>query len=248
MAIVGIIPARYGSSRFPGKPLVDILGKSMLARVYGQAIQADRLDEVVIATDDERIMDHADKIGARCVMTRSDHVSGTDRCWEAFEKLNESFSHVLNIQGDEPFIDPAQINDLAAACESDTEIATQMIVCNNHEMLFDDSEVKIVVNRNMEAMYFSRSVIPFLRNHPREEWHKHHTYYRHVGMYAYRADVLKEICSLERSGLEEVESLEQLRWLEHGFRIKCVLTDKDSYGVDSPADIERVLRLMNIRE
>lgn len=248
MAILGVIPARYASTRFPGKPLVDIKGKSMLARVYEQAIKAAGLDEVVIATEDERIMDHADRLGARCVMTSSSHTTGTERCLEAYEKLAEPFQHIINIQGDEPFLDPGQIDSLAAACDAETEIATQMIVCSSHELLFDPAEAKIVLNEKNEAIYFSRSVIPYLRNHPPEEWHKNHRYYRHVGMYAYRVDVLKRICNLPPSPLEQAESLEQLRWLEHGFRIRCIETEFESHSIDSPADIEKVLRLVNYRE
>lgn len=248
MSILGVIPARYASSRFPGKPLVDIRGRTMLARVYGQALKAKKLDEVLIATDDQRIADHADQIGARVVMTSPHLASGTDRCWEAFKTFGTDFDHVINIQGDEPFIDPDQIDSLAEACGSETEIATQMIACNSHETLFDSAEVKIVLSHNGEAMYFSRSVIPFLRNHRPEDWHKHFRYYRHVGLYAYRSDILEKIGSLAPIPLEEAESLEQLRWLHHGFRIKCVETPFDSYCIDSPADIEKVLRIMNIRD
>lgn len=248
MSILGIIPARYASSRFPGKPLVHIKGRSMLSRVYSQVLKAKKIDEILVATDDQRIADHADQIGAKVVMTSADHLSGTDRCLEALKKSGGTYDHVINIQGDEPFIDPDQVDSLAAACDSETEIATQMIACNSYETLFDPAEVKIVLNSRGEAMYFSRSVIPFLRNRPAEEWHRHFRYYRHVGLYAYRTDVLEKIGALEPSAVEQAESLEQLRWLQHGYRIKCVETPFDSYCIDSPADIEKVLRIMNIRD
>ncbi len=248
MSILGIIPARFASSRFPGKPLADIRGKSMLARVFEQALKSELLDEVVVATEDERIYDHADKLGAKVIMTGAEHRSGTDRCLEAFLKHKGDFTHVLNIQGDEPFLDPEQINSIARICTDDTEIATQMTLCTSQEILFDPGEVKIILNQHNEAIYFSRSVIPFLKDKKEEEWHKSFRYYRHVGMYAYRVDVLEKICALEPSSLELAESLEQLRWLQNGFRIKCVETPFDSHGIDTPADIEKVLRLMNIKD
>ena len=248
MPVLGIIPARYASTRFPGKPLVEILGQSMLSRVYGQARKARSLAEVIIATDDQRIYDHALSFGAKAVMTGTTHVSGTDRCWEAYRNYGKKFSHVLNIQGDEPFLDPEQIDSIARECDEKMEIGTQMTGCSSHEVLFDTGEVKIVLNKNNEAIYFSRSVIPFLKNHAPEEWHRHHKYYRHVGMYAYRVDVLEKICALPPSSLEQAESLEQLRWLEHGYRIRCIETGFDSHCVDSPEDVEKVIRLMKIRE
>lgn len=246
MSIIGIIPARYASTRFPGKPLAMIKGKSMLQRVYEQTVKSPLLNETIIATDDTRIADHAKSFGAPVVITKSEHPSGTDRCFEAYQKHGKAFDYVINVQGDEPFIDPAQISSLAEVCDGSVEIATQMIRCNDHEVLFDKGEVKIVLNTRKEALYFSRSVIPALKGIDEKEWHKHMDYYRHVGMYAYRVDVLEKITRLQPSSLEKAESLEQLRWLEHGFKITCSETTFDSHCVDTPEDIEKVVRLMNI--
>lgn len=243
--IVGIIPARYASTRFPGKPLADIQGKSMLQRVYEQAQKSTALASVVVATDDERIYEHVQSFGGRAVMTAAHHPSGTDRCFEALQQLGEPYRYVINIQGDEPFIDPRQIDELAAVLQDGTtELATQMIPVTDHEVLFDMGEVKIVLNENKEALYFSRMVIPFIKGVEQSEWHLHHTYYRHVGLYAYRADVLEQITKLPVSPLEKAESLEQLRWLEAGFKIKCTPTEFDSHCIDTPEDVEKVLRLM----
>jgi 3-deoxy-manno-octulosonate cytidylyltransferase (CMP-KDO synthetase) len=243
MSVIGIIPARYGSTRFPGKPLAQIRGKSMLQRVYEQACKSSRLGAVVIATDDERIEKHAREIGAEVLLTSPDHPSGTDRCYEAYSLHGGEFDYVLNIQGDEPFLHPDQIDSVAASCNGIVEIVTQMIRCTDPELLQDPGEVKIVLNRRGEAMYFSRQMIPFIRNAEAPQWHKHFTYYRHVGMYAYRTDILKKITAIPPSPLEKAESLEQLRWLEGGFRIKCVETHHESHCVDQPADIERLLKL-----
>ena len=244
--ILGVIPARYASSRFPGKPLVDILGKSMIQRVYVQAKKSSKLDEVVVATDDERIFNHVKSFGGNAVMTESNHPSGTDRCFEAFKKSGKDFKYVINIQGDEPFIGPSQIDLLVDVCDGKTELATLMIPVDSHEVLFDTGEVKITMNNKHEALYFSREVIPHIKGVDKKDWHKHFSYYRHVGMYAYRADILKEITTLKISSLEKAESLEQLRWLENGFKIKLAITDFDSHCIDTPEDIEKVLRLMKL--
>lgn len=245
--ILGIIPARYASTRFPGKPLIDILGKSMIRRVYEQAMKSTLLTDVVVATDDERIYQHVESFGGKAVYTKEEHPSGTDRCYEAFQKMNGSYEYVINIQGDEPFIDPTQIDLLCGVCTGATELATLMIPVDSHEVLFDMGEVKITLNTQMEALYFSRMVIPYVKGKPESEWHKHHNYYRHVGMYAYRTDVLEKITKLQPSALEKAESLEQLRWLENGFKVKCVVTNFDSHCIDAPEDIEKVIRLMNIK-
>lgn len=246
-SILGIIPARYASSRFPGKPLTDILGKSMIQRVYEQAKKSIKLKDVLVATDDERIYNHVLSFGGKAVYTKAEHPSGTDRCYEALLNTKQSFDYVINIQGDEPFIDPTQIDLLCDVCDKQTELATLMIPVDSHEVLFDVGEVKITLNSNMEALYFSRMVIPYIKGKPQEEWHKHHTYYRHVGMYAYRSDVLENITKLQPSALENAESLEQLRWLENGYKVKCVITHFDSHCVDTPEDIEKVIRLMKIQ-
>jgi 3-deoxy-manno-octulosonate cytidylyltransferase (CMP-KDO synthetase) len=244
--IAAIIPARYASTRFPGKPLADIAGKTMIQRVYEQSCKSRRLHKVVVATDDERIAAHVQAFGGEAVMTAAHHASGTDRCMDALSQLGSAYQYVINIQGDEPFIHPEQIDELAAALEDGkTEIATQMIAVDSYETLFDNGEVKIVLNANNEALYFSRMVIPFIKGVDEKEWHTHHRYYRHVGMYAYRTDILEKITMLPVSALEQAESLEQLRWLENGFAIKCVLTQFDSHCIDTPADIQRVLKLMH---
>lgn len=240
--IVGIIPARFASTRFPGKPLIDIRGKTMLQRVYEQAAKSKLLTKVVVATDDERIFNHVRSFNGDVVMTASHHPSGTDRCMDALQQLKEDFKYVINIQGDEPFIEPEQIDELAEVLkDGTTELATQMIAVDSYETLFDRGEVKIVLNNNNEAMYFSRMVIPFIKGVSENEWHKHHQYYRHVGMYAYRRDVLEKITKLPVSPLENAESLEQLRWIENGFKIKCVLTKYESHCVDTPEDVAKVL-------
>ncbi len=245
--ILGIIPARYASTRFPGKPLINILGKSMIQRVYEQAIKSPLLTDVYVATDDERIHDHVVSFGGNAVYTKAEHPSGTDRCFEAFQKIEDDYDYIVNIQGDEPFIDPTQIDLLCEVCDGLTELATLMIPVDSHEVLFDPGEVKITLNNQMEALYFSRMVIPFIKGKPESEWHKHYTYYRHVGMYAYRRDVLEKITKLKPSALENAESLEQLRWLENGFTVQCAVTHFDSHCVDTPEDIEKVIRLMNIK-
>lgn len=249
--IIGIIPARYGSTRFPGKPLADIGGKSMIQRVLEQASQAKSLTKVVVATDDDRIAEAVHRLGYEAVMTRVDHPSGTDRCWEAYERLVEdgvitadTSNYVINIQGDEPFIDPAQIDELAGILDGAVELATQMASVDSAEILHDLKEAKIIINAQNEALYFSRAAIPYLWGIEPDQWHKHHEYHRHVGLYAYRADVLEAITQLPPSPLEQAESLEQLRWLEAGYRIKLIATSYQTPTVDSPADIEKILRDM----
>jgi 3-deoxy-manno-octulosonate cytidylyltransferase (CMP-KDO synthetase) len=244
--ILGIIPARFASSRFPGKPLIEILGKTMIQRVYEQASQSKLLDKVVVATDDERIFNHVVSFGGEAVMTKEEHPSGTDRCYEALLKTEGKFTYVVNIQGDEPFVNADQIDELAQVCDGNTELATQMIAVDSHEVLFDKGEVKIVLNESHEALYFSRMVIPFIKGVDEKDWHKHHTYYRHVGMYAYRTDILEAITKLAPSALEKAESLEQLRWLEAGYKIKLATTAYDSHCIDTPEDVAKVIALMGL--
>ena len=243
--IAGIIPARYASSRFPGKPLVQIEGRSMIHRVYEQATKSRSLDKVVVATDDERIARHVRDFGGEVVLTGAQHPSGTDRCAEVLRHLGSDYRYVINIQGDEPFIDPGQIDTLATVLQDgSTEIATLIIPVEDEDVLFDLGEVKVVLNPKMEALYFSRSVIPFLKDVPKKEWHLRRAYYRHVGMYAYRADILRDITKLPVSSLEKAESLEQLRWVEAGYKVKCAVTHHDSHCIDTPEDIPKVLALM----
>jgi 3-deoxy-manno-octulosonate cytidylyltransferase (CMP-KDO synthetase) len=245
--IYGIIPARYGSTRFPGKPLADIGGKPMIWRVVEQARQATRLDRVVVATDDERIAAVVRDFGGEVVLTRTDHPSGTDRCFEAWQHLtagqtapvtgHPSPDYVLNIQGDEPFIDPRQIDQLATILDGTVELATQMTPITSAAVLHDDTRVKITHTSDGNALYFSRQPIPFLRGLDPARWHEAHSYRRHIGLYAYRVDVLQQITRLPVSSLEKAESLEQLRWLEAGYRIRLVLTEYDSPGIDTPEQL-----------
>lgn len=216
----------------------------MLQRVYEQAKQCSALTHLIVATDDELIYEHAKSIGAPVVMTHSHHPSGTDRCFEAYCQLNEEYDVIINIQGDEPFISPSQIELLIHSFKKTDEIATLMIACKDYDTLFSEGEVKIVLDKHNYALYFSRAVIPYLKNIDKKEWHLHHKYYRHVGMYAYRNDILESITQLSPSPLEQKESLEQLRWLENGYKILCVETEHDSYCIDYPEDIEKVLKIM----
>jgi 3-deoxy-manno-octulosonate cytidylyltransferase (CMP-KDO synthetase) len=247
--IAGIIPARYASTRFPGKPLILIEGKSMIQRVCEQAAKSKSIDRLVVATDDERIARHVKDFGGEAMLTASHHPSGTDRCAEVLQQLGSDYRYVINIQGDEPFIDPGQIDTLASVLkDGTTEIATLIIPVDNKDVLFDVGEVKVVLNPKMEALYFSRSVIPYLKDVPFVEWHLRRAYYRHVGMYAYRADILRQITKLPVSSLEKAESLEQLRWVEAGYKVKCAITHHDSHCIDTPEDIEKVLKLMKGRK
>ncbi len=250
--IIGIIPARYGSTRFPGKPLIDIGGKPMIVRVLEQA-QLSSLERVVVATDDERIAEVIRQAGGAVVMTRSDHPSGTDRCFEAYQRLVEDgqitddpTNYVVNVQGDEPFIDPAQINELVDILDGTAELATQMASVDSAEVLHSVGEAKIILNAQNEALYFSRQPIPFLRNVAAAHWHEHHAYHRHVGLYAYRADVLARITELPPSALELAEGLEQLRWLEAGYRIKLIATTYQSQPVDDPDDVQLALKSVGL--
>ena len=246
MKVLGIIPARYGSSRFPGKPLVEIKGKSMIQRVYERSLKSDVLNDVIVATDDERIYKHVLKFGGKAVMTSTDHQSGTDRCLEALEKSNEKYDVVINIQGDEPFIDPSQITDVANCFnDPDTDIATLVKRVHHVEELFNPSMVKVVINNKDQAMYFSRSVIPYLHEVPEEQWTQQYEFLEHVGIYGYTTKALKEITQLPISSLEVHEKLEQLRWLENGYTIKVAYTNVDSEPIDTQEDLQRILKRMN---
>ncbi|WP_128544454.1 3-deoxy-manno-octulosonate cytidylyltransferase [Larkinella soli] len=241
MQILGIIPARYASTRFHAKALAGIAGKSMIRRVVEQSRKATALSRVIVATDHEAIADHVRSFGGEVVMTSADHRSGTDRCFEALEQVGGSVDYVINIQGDEPFIKPEQIDLLASALDGKTALATLVKPITDPALLTSTSTPKVVLNDLSEALYFSRQTIPYLRDVPTENWLEHHTFYKHIGIYAYRSDVLGKITRLPPSLLEKAEALEQLRWLENGYRIKCVVTDMDSYGIDTPEDLERLL-------
>ncbi len=243
--ILGLIPARYGSTRFPGKPLANIGGKPMIQRVYEQTQK--ELDHVYVATDDERIVSAVKNFGGNVVMTSVDHQSGTDRCAEALEIIKaieqKEIHAVLNIQGDEPFISPSQIR-LIANCFNDekTELATLIKQVTKSEDLFNPNKPKVVINQDKKALYFSRSPIPYFRSAPPEEWLNKQTYYNHIGLYGYRTDVLKEITMLPIGNLEAAESLEQLRWLENGYVIRVEETSEQAIAVDTPEDLDKLLK------
>lgn len=246
LTFAGLIPARYASSRFPGKPLADIGGMTMIERVYRQASKA--LDTVAVATDDDRIADAVRAFGGKVVLTSDRHRSGTDRVCEAYHNLGLDADVVINIQGDEPFIDPRQIKSLMD-CFNDveTDIATLARVFDKDrgfEALFDPNLVKLVRDDNGNALYFSRSIIPYVRGYEWREWLDHASFLTHVGMYAYRACVLDEITQLPQSSLELAESLEQLRWLQNGYRIKVAITDIPTIGIDTPEDLENARQLV----
>lgn len=245
MKYIGIIPARYASTRFPGKPLALIGNRSMIRRVYDQALQCRLFDKVVVATDDERILDHVLAFG-EAVMTDTNHRSGTDRCLEASylisgeQELGDA-DVVINIQGDEPFIQPEQIELLASLFQDpDTGIGTLIKRITQPEELFNPNIVKVVFDRNFQALYFSRWAIPFIRGAEHDEWLKQHRFFRHIGLYAFRLGILKKLANLPFGELEKAESLEQLRWLQHGFSIRVAETDLASPGIDTPEDLDRI--------
>jgi len=242
MKIIGIIPARYSSSRFPGKPLANIAGKTMIQRVYEQCKSAASLHEVIIATDDQRIYEHVQSFAGNVMMTSSTHESGTDRCAEVASKLN-GFDIAINIQGDEPFIDPQQIDLLASCFENPkTQIATLVKRIENIDDLFNENKPKVVLNKKGEAVYFSRQAIPFQRGVDKKEWLDKRPYYNHIGIYGYRIDILKEITNLPVSDLESMEALEQLRWIDNGYHIQTALSNHTNDAIDTPEDLQYILK------
>ena len=242
MKIIGIIPSRFDSTRFPGKPLVDIRGKSMIERVYEQAKKAKSLAEVIVATDDERIFKHVKSFGGKVIMTSSTHESGTERCAEVIQKMNKQYDVVINIQGDEPFIEPEQINQLSWCFEdAKTDIATLVKKIDTQEDLFNPNRPKVVIDENDFAKMFSRNTIPHLENVAKENWLNKHIFYKHIGIYGYRTAVLKKISQLLPSQLEKKEKLEQLRWLENGYAIKVAITSHESIAIDTPDDLEKIV-------
>lgn len=242
MNIIGIIPSRFGSTRFPGKPLADINGVTMIQRVYEQAKKAKRLADVIVATDDQRIFSHVNDFGGHVMMTAPNHQSGTDRCAEIISKDEaHDFVVVINIQGDEPYIHPEQIDQLCACFDNpDTQLATLVNEIKSSDELFNHNNIKVVLNKFGEAIYFSRSPIPYCRNFPEQEWIKHQTYYRHIGIYGYRKNTLLEIARLPKTKLEITESLEQLRWIENGYKIRAEITSYESVSIDTPEDLLKV--------
>ncbi|MET3498832.1 3-deoxy-manno-octulosonate cytidylyltransferase (CMP-KDO synthetase) [Mucilaginibacter rubeus] len=240
MKILGIIPARYASSRFPGKPLVDIGGKTMIQRVYEQAKKCRSLSEVVVATDDDRIFNHVNGFGGIAVMTGANHQSGTDRCAEV-ARLHPGYDVIINIQGDEPFIDPEQITKLTACFnDPETQLATLIKRILTEQELHNTNSPKVVINKLSEAIYFSRATLPHIRGQEPENWLEFHTFFKHIGIYGYRADILQEVTKLPVSPLEKAESLEQLRWIDNGYRIKVAETELETHAVDVPEDLEKL--------
>jgi 3-deoxy-manno-octulosonate cytidylyltransferase (CMP-KDO synthetase) len=244
----GIIPARYASSRFPGKPLALIGDKTMIQRVYEQASLS--LSQVYVATDDERIFEAVIRFGGKAIMTSPDHMSGTDRCAEAVTRIGDidgrSVEIAVNIQGDEPFIRPEQISQLMNCfADRDVEIATLVRRVAPGEDIFNPNQPKVIVNTKGDAIYFSRAAIPYYRDADTSEWSSRHSYYKHIGLYAYRTGVLMKLTALRRTALEITESLEQNRWIENGYSIRTAVTEWESIGIDTPADLETARRLLD---
>ena len=242
MKFIAIIPARYASTRFPGKPLAILDGKTVIQRVYDQV--KDLVDRVVVATDHQLIADEVSRFGGEAIMTSPNHKSGTDRCNEAFSKVGDCFDVVINVQGDEPFIHPSQIQAIKDCFDDiSVDIAT-LVKPFDKEAGFDavlnPNSPKVVLGNNNEALFFSRSVIPYIRGKESgKEWMENHTFYKHIGVYAYKAKVLSEITALPQSSLEIAESLEQLRWLQNGYKIKVGITEVETVGIDTPEDLKR---------
>lgn len=250
MKILGIIPARYESSRFPGKPLVEIEGKTMIQRVYEQCKKAQLLHEVIVATDDERIFNHVKEFGGKVMMTSSEHQSGTERCGEVLIELEdegEDFDVIVNIQGDEPFINPGQIDKVCQVFVEDdmAEIVTLIKKIETSSELFNPNVVKAVICEEEESdypdvLYFSREAIPYLRGVEQKDWLNHHTFYKHIGIYAFNVEEFHGLLELEPAPLEKAESLEQLRWLSNHYTIQAVETNIETFGIDTPEDLEKV--------
>ena len=244
MKVLGIIPSRYGSSRFPGKPLIDLKGKSMIQRVYEQTKKCEAFTTIVIATDDARIYDHVKAFGGEVMMTSDQHQSGTERCGEVIEKWTD-FDLVVNIQGDEPLINPEQLSDLIAVFEDESvKIATLVKALHNEADIRNPNRIKIVLDDLKNGIYFSRSPIPHIANTPHDEWMDKTTFWKHIGIYAWRTDVLKNLLTFEPCALERLESLEQLRWLYNGYKIRTVETFIETPNIDAPEDVEAVLNLL----
>lgn len=241
MKFIAIIPARYASTRFPAKPLAILGGKPVIRRVYEQV--AGVLDDAVVATDDRRIYDAVEAFGGKVVMTSTEHRSGTDRCWEAYLKQNLKYDVVVNVQGDEPFIRASQLETLKRCFDDPaTDIATLVkpfTEADGLAALENPNSPKVVLDARSRAIYFSRSVIPYLRGVERTEWLARHTFYKHIGLYAFRTEVLRAVTSLPQSTLEKAESLEQLRWLENGYKIGVGITDVETIGIDTPEDLKK---------
>ncbi len=247
--ILGIIPSRYDSSRLYGKAMIDIAGKTMIQRVYEQSKKATKLDKVIVATDSELIFNHLNDIGGEVMMTSSTHKNGTERCAEVAEKMGKEYQVAVNIQGDEPFIDPSQIDLIASLFDTeDTEIGTLIKKIEIPEQIFDEKEAKVIFNSRMEAIYFSRSAIPYLNGKPQNEWFNLIPYYKHLGLYGFRSEILAKISMLPATDLEQAESLEQLRWLDY-YKIKVAISELDTLAIDTAEDLKKVeAYLKNLKE
>lgn len=240
MKFVAIIPARYASSRFPGKPLIDIGGQSMISRVYNQCLASD-LDDAVVATDDDRIFEHCKSKGIKVAMTDKSHQSGTDRCAELANEMDADI--IFNVQGDEPFLDPSQLNQLMHLMRNGHDIGTMVKAITEKKDVTNPNRVKAVM-AGRRALYFSRQAVPFVRDADVDDWLTKTKFYKHLGLYAYKRDVLLELSKLPPSKLELAEALEQLRWLEAGYEIHAVETDRETPNIDTPEDLNKVLKLL----
>ena len=244
MTFTAIIPARYASTRFPGKPLAVLGGKTVIQRVYEQVSSV--LSEVYVATDDERIFACVESFGGKAVMTRSDHQSGTDRIQEAVEKTGTQADVIINVQGDEPFIQPSQIHTLMQLFDDpSTQIGTLGKRFESLDAVENPNSPKIVTDVRGFALYFSRSIIPYIRGKEQKDWLGEYPFLKHLGVYAYRREVLAEVTKLPQSSLEKAESLEQLRWLQNDYRIRVGLTDVETVGIDTPEDLQRAEQFLN---
>ena len=244
MKILGIIPSRYESSRFPGKPLIDIAGKSMIQRVYEQSLKSSLINELVVATDDKRIYDHVKAFKGNVVMTSTKHTSGTDRCGEVIEKYKD-FDIVINIQGDEPLIRPEQLDELLIAFKnSDIKLATLIKKMTSIKDVLNPNRIKVVLDKDRNGIYFSRSPIPYIANVDKSEWLNKADFWKHIGIYAWRTDVLLKLINLPKTDIEKQESLEQLRWIYNGYKIATVETSIETPNIDVPEDLETVLSLL----
>lgn len=235
-----VIPSRFASTRFPGKPLLNIEGKSLIQRTWLQANKVKGDNTVVVATDDKEIFAHVESFGGKAIMTSVDHFSGTDRCFEAAHIINTEFDILVNLQGDEPFIQPSQIESLINLFDGNTQIATLKKKLETGEDIFNENYVKVVCDNRNNALLFSRQALPFQRGVEKTLWQQNHNYYRHLGIYAFSSSVINSLKTLTPSPLEKAEMLEQLRWLESGFKIKVAETDFQSPAIDSPEDLNAV--------
>jgi len=244
MKVLGIIPSRYGSSRFPGKPLIDIDGKSMIQRVYEGASKSELIDKVIVATDDDRIFQEVQSFGGEVAMTSPDHQSGTDRCGEVLKSFSD-YDIVINIQGDEPLIEASQLDQLIGAFKNnEVQIATIVKPISNAEDIRNPNRIKVVLDNQKRALYFSRSPIPHVANTNHDQWLKSSIFFKHIGIYAWRSEVLNELVQLEPTALEKSESLEQLRWLYHGYQVHTIESDIETPNIDVPEDVDKVLAVL----